>query len=173
MLRPNFVSDCMSGSDHKYNFLFLEDPCDFSWTDQQSMLRYWSQWSKPGPTLPLSVDLWIATRSCNGFLQQWDNPVKLFGFVNGFLLFLGAITHSCKLHPLWLIRGKLLGVKSWRTVDNVIFLPWEWLRLSSSGSTRVSSAMSDEERDLLTSLMAKGCHYCLCLNETYLTSRAP
>lgn len=29
MLRPDFVNDYMSGSDHKYNFLFLGFPCGF------------------------------------------------------------------------------------------------------------------------------------------------
>lgn len=153
MLKPDFVSDYMSGSDHKYNFLFLGFPCDFSWTDQQSRQMCWSLWSKPGPTFPLSVGLWITMRSCCGGhdsswkelgsllfpLQQWGNPVKLFSFVNGFIIFLGAITHSYKLHPLWLVCGpgslswwdarrQRLDVKSWTTVDNM------WFSCPGSGS---------------------------------------
>lgn len=99
------------------------------------------------------IYLWITMRSCYGGhdsswkeldsllfpLQQWDNPGKLFSFMNGFIIFWGAITHSCKLHPLWLIcglgslswwdsRGQLLGVKSWRAVDNM------WFSCPRSGS---------------------------------------
>lgn len=151
MLRPNFFSDYMSRSDHKHNFLFLEVPCDFPWTHQQSVLMCWSQWSKPGPTLHLSVDLWVTMRSCYGghFLLKGTRHLAFsftamgqfckffFGFVNGFILFFGChYTFSCKLPPLWLICGsssiswcdarwKLLGVK---TADNM------WFSCPGSGS---------------------------------------
>lgn len=65
----------------------------------------------------------------------------------------GAVTHFSKLHPLRLICGpgslswhdarrKLITPKSWH---HGILLTWQWLRLSSSGSTRMCSGISDED----------------------------